>query len=244
MITPDQRRGAARALVMAEPDRTGEPDGLVSWLGRLCRATVRTLPATGCGITLMTGDGVREVAAVSAPLWAQLEQVQSILGEGPGLDAYGTRSPVLEPDLDAEPTGRWPGYRAVAARLGVRAVFVFPLQQGAARFGTFSAYRSTSGTLSVTSLTQALTFAEIVVEAVLDGQERAGPDRVDASLGRVLDSQAVVHQAQGMTMVDLGVSLADAMARLRAHAYASDRPLHEVARDVVDGRLRLEQDEA
>lgn len=45
-----------------------------------------------------------------------------------------------------------------------------------------------------------------------------------------------------MAMVDLGVSLADAMARLRAHAYAQDRPLQDVARDVVAGRLRLEPD--
>jgi hypothetical protein len=43
-------------------------------------------------------------------------------------------------------------------------------------------------------------------------------------------------------MVDLGVSLADAMARLQAHAYAHDLPLHEIASDIVAGRLRLERD--
>jgi hypothetical protein len=43
-------------------------------------------------------------------------------------------------------------------------------------------------------------------------------------------------------MIDLGVPLPDAMARLQAHAYAHDRPLHDVARDIVAGRLRLEPD--
>ena len=43
-----------------------------------------------------------------------------------------------------------------------------------------------------------------------------------------------------MVMVDLGVSLAEAMALLRAHAFTLGRPLGDVARDVVAGRLRLE----
>jgi len=43
-----------------------------------------------------------------------------------------------------------------------------------------------------------------------------------------------------MTMVDLGVPLVDALARLRAHAYAQERPLGEIARDIVAGRLRLQ----
>ena len=44
-------------------------------------------------------------------------------------------------------------------------------------------------------------------------------------------------------MVQLGVSLAEAMARIRAHAYAGARRLSEVAVDIVAGRLVLEADE-
>jgi hypothetical protein len=36
------------------------------------------------------------------------------------------------------------------------------------------------------------------------------------------------------------VSLADALARIRAHAYAENRPLSEVAVDVVARRLNFE----
>jgi hypothetical protein len=43
-----------------------------------------------------------------------------------------------------------------------------------------------------------------------------------------------------MVMVQLGVSLAEAMSRLRAHAYAHDRRLGDVARDVVARRLIIE----
>ena len=42
-----------------------------------------------------------------------------------------------------------------------------------------------------------------------------------------------------MVSVQLGVGLAEALVRLRAHAYAGDRPLADVAADVVARRLRL-----
>jgi ANTAR domain-containing protein len=45
-----------------------------------------------------------------------------------------------------------------------------------------------------------------------------------------------------MVMVQLGVSIGEAMARMRAYAYAQDRRLSEVARDVVARRLRFNQD--
>jgi hypothetical protein len=46
-----------------------------------------------------------------------------------------------------------------------------------------------------------------------------------------------------MVMVQLGVSISDALARLRAYAFASNRPLAEVARDVVARRLRFDRDQ-
>ena len=51
-----------------------------------------------------------------------------------------------------------------------------------------------------------------------------------------------LHQAQGMVMVQLGVSLAAALALLRAYAYANERDLVDVARDVVARTLRLDKD--
>ena len=52
-----------------------------------------------------------------------------------------------------------------------------------------------------------------------------------------------VHQATGMVIVQLGVSAAVALVRLRAYAYANDRRLRDVAGDVVARRLRFEPEE-
>jgi hypothetical protein len=43
-----------------------------------------------------------------------------------------------------------------------------------------------------------------------------------------------------MVMIQLGVTAAVALVRLRGHAYAHDRRLYEVAADVVARRLRFD----
>jgi AmiR/NasT family two-component response regulator len=45
-----------------------------------------------------------------------------------------------------------------------------------------------------------------------------------------------------MLTVQLGATAAEAFARLRAYAYARDRRLADVARDIVTRRLRLQPD--
>ena len=58
-------------------------------------------------------------------------------------------------------------------------------------------------------------------------------------LETLASSRAEVHQATGMISVQLEVSAAEALVRLRAHAYAEGRTLRDVAADVVGRRLRL-----
>ena len=55
-------------------------------------------------------------------------------------------------------------------------------------------------------------------------------------------SRAEVSQATGMLVAQLGVEPAEALVRLRAHAYATGRSATDVARDILDRRLRLEAD--
>ena len=51
-----------------------------------------------------------------------------------------------------------------------------------------------------------------------------------------------MHQATGYVSVRASVGIDEALLLLRARAYASGRPLLEVARDVLAGRLQLELD--
>lgn len=231
-----------QALIANESPPPDAAAGTAQWLQRLCRAAVRTLPASWVAVSLITDAGSTGTAAASDAAGELIEELQFTLGEGPCLEAFATRRPVLECDLTGERTTRWPGYSPAAYDLGVRAVFALPLQIGAARLGVLDVYRNQPGLLPSAALAQALTFAEIATMTLLDGQEGAGSDGTLAGLDDALGSRFEVHHAQGMVMVQLGVGLGEAMTRLRAHAYAYDRRLGDVARDIVARRLRLEQD--
>ena len=232
--------GDIRTLVAGEPSRSTDRDDVGGWLERLCRTAVHTLPAAGLGVSLMSASGEPTVMAASSAESEVLEELQFTFGEGPCQDAYKTGRPVLAPDVRAS-TDQWPGYAAAVADLGVEAVFAFPLQLGSARLGALDIYREHTGSLSDESFADAVAFASVATESLLDAQERFS-SREEAPADLALDRSFVVYQAQGMVRVQLGIDLGEAMVRLRARAYVEGRPVSEIARDIVARRLVLESD--
>jgi AmiR/NasT family two-component response regulator len=105
-------------------------------------------------------------------------------------------------------------------------------------------FRAEPGSLSPGEYREAMTFADVAVTTLLDGQARATPGADADGLDDVMGQRAELYQAQGMVSVQLGVSLADALARLRAYAFAEGRPLGDVARDVVARRLAFDGDQS
>lgn len=233
----DERLAHVWELVAQEPRGDDENDGS---LARLCRAAARDLPAFGVGVNVLTQDGSRGLITASDEASERVEELQLTLGEGPCVDAFATRRAVLVPDLAAT-SARWPMYAPAVSGLGVAAAFAFPLQVGAACLGVLDVLRQRPGPLSAETLAQALTFAEVAVRTLLDGQAEAAPDATGDDLEVAFTSRSELFQAQGMVMVQLGVSLAEAMIRMRAYAYANDRRLIDVARDVVARRLTLDR---
>ncbi|MEV4319579.1 ANTAR domain-containing protein [Actinocrispum sp. NPDC049592] len=72
---------------------------------------------------------------------------------------------------------------------------------------------------------------------VLHLQDYDEHDRAHAPLAEPIDNRAEVHQATGMITIQLGITLAEALLRLRAHAYATGRTVSAVAADVVNRKL-------
>jgi hypothetical protein len=145
--------------------------------------------------------------------------------------------PGLEPDLGAVPAGRWPVFTPAALELGVRAVFAVPLQIGAIRVGVLLAQRAAAGPLDGGELADMLVFAGAATDALL-GAVAGGSEPPWLSL-QPSGYRAEVHQASGMISVQLGVSQAEALVRMRAHAFSERRAVAEVAADVVARRMRF-----
>ena len=237
------RMARANQLIDDEPGTAASAGGTILRLERLCTALTRALSASGAGVSLLTDDnhGGGMVAASDARSRV-LEELQFTLGEGPCVDAYVSRRPVLEPDLRARGSRRWPGYAPAAQQHGVRAVFAFPLQVGAAHVGALDIYRAEPGSLAPDALGQACTFADLAMRILTDGQARAGTSQFSPDLDGALANRLGVYQAQGMVMVDLDVGIGEAMARHRAHCFAAERTISDVAKEIVAGRLVLVRD--
>ena len=100
-------------------------------------------------------------------------------------------------------------------------------------------YRLRAGPLAPHELANGLAFADAVLVLVLNDNDgiAATPDGMIAAI--VSERRAEVHQATGMVAAQLGVSMTDALAALRAHAYAHSRRLSDLATDVLARRVRL-----
>ena len=207
---------------------------------RLCEVCAEAVVMTGAGVMLMSGDMPRGSVCSSNEVSALIEELQYTLGEGPCVDAYSKDRPVLEPDLADPGVPRWVGFTGPAVAAGARAVFGFPLQVGAIRLGALNFYRDLPGPLSVDQHADALVTAGVAARAVLAMQGGAPSGALAAELEAGSDFHFVVHQAAGIVSVQLDVSVAEALIRLRAHAFATDRLLTDVARDVVAHRLRFQ----
>ena len=207
---------------------------------RLCLACAEALPVTGVGMALINEGGHSGAIGASDESAEFLEELQASLGEGPCLDASRSGRPVLQPDLAATAVTRWPAFGPAALEAGIAAVFALPLQVGDIRLGILDLYRETAGSLDPHELAEALAFADAAVVVLLHLQNSAGAQGgLHPQLAGAIESAAEVHQATGMIAVQTGVQLADALMLLRAHAYAAERPVREVARDVVARRLRF-----
>ncbi|MFI7543655.1 GAF and ANTAR domain-containing protein [Actinoplanes sp. NPDC049599] len=221
----------------------GPADGFVDQLRRLCLLAVRTLPASGAGLSVVAQDQQFSLLAAADPESERLEELQFVLGEGPCVDAAAARRPVLVPDLATDGPARWPAYAAAVLAAGVQAVFAFPLQVGAAQLGVLDLFRSHPGPLTGAELSRAFALADDAVLVLLDGQERRQLDGDVSAQDEALGGTTELFQAQGMVMIQIGGTLAEAMARIRAYAFAQDLRLADVARAIVARELFFSRDE-
>ena len=207
---------------------------------RLCGVCPGILGVNGAGIMLMSGDVPHGSLGTTDEVSHLIEELQYTLGEGPCVDAYRQDNVVAEPDLTDPLTRRWPAFTPPVLEAGVRAVFGFPLRFGTVRLGALDFYRDRPGPLSDDQHADALVLADVTARLVLETQAGAPPGAVAEELEAGADFHFAVHNAAGMISVQLGISVTEALIRLRAHAFSSDRPIADVALDVIARRLRLE----
>ena len=157
--------------VLSEFARTMLTDfPIQSILDHLVQRIVHVLPISGAGVTLITPTLRPEYVAASNTSALHFEELQSELREGPCLAAYRTIAPVLVPDLRRD--GRFPVFGPKARRIGLAAVFTFPLRRGSQCLGALDLYRDAPGGLTVLDIRSAQTLADVTAAYLVNAQAR------------------------------------------------------------------------
>jgi hypothetical protein len=214
--------------------------GADSWSSvGLCGVCPYIVGVDGAGVMLMSGDIPRGSLCTTNAVSHLIEELQYTLGEGPCVDAYQQNQVVAEPDLAEPAASRWLAFTPPALAAGVRAIFGYPLRVGTVRLGALNLYRRWASPLTDDQHADALVLADVAARWVLEAQAGAPPDAMAAELEIGADFHFAVHNAAGMVSAQLEISVTEALIRLRAFAFTSDRLLTDVARDIVARRLRL-----
>ncbi|MDQ2838698.1 MAG: ANTAR domain-containing protein [Actinomycetota bacterium] len=214
---------------------------------RLCGACVDLLDVDGAALSVMYDGTLSRSFGSSSASSGELDELQFVLGEGPCLEALAGGAPVLAPDLNDRRTVRWPAFAEGAIARGVQAVFALPVTVASIQVGALDLYRSQPGDLNAPDLAGALIAAELAALPLLDlmgidlnaavTDETSGAWQELSALTRV-----EVYQAAGMLIGQLDVTAAEALVRLRGYAFAHNLSASEVAWQIIDRQLRLDDD--
>ena len=242
-VEPEQSvREWARALVAAQPSVDGGAIG--DRLHQVCLACVVGLGMSGAVVSLRSASGSEAVAASSDAASTAAAELELTLGEGPSRDAFHGGRPVLVADVSDASDQPWVGYTSAAYEMGIHSVFAFPLHLGATKFGVLTMFLNSPQRLDRLRTARCLAVAEVAIELLLRCAETGAVDgRLDPDLETALDFRSEIYQAQGLVMTALGIDLPDALARMRAYSFATDRTLHDVSLDIVAGVLTLTEKE-
>lgn len=227
------------ALQAGGREQRGDPDLLPV---RLACAVVAVLPVDGAGLGLHGPEGLRTPLAASDETAALVERLQFTVGRGPCLVAVESAAPVVgtEQLLARE----WPTFHdLLIAHTPVRSMLGLPLAGRLRDLGCLSLYFTDPAGAATVSLTDAGRLAELVsgqLERAADWSAWTG-----TSGSELLDTPDARRRgrlwlAVGMLMLAAQVRAPDALALLRARAYATGRTADDLAEDLVERRIHAE----
>ncbi|MCK0176931.1 GAF domain-containing protein [Mycolicibacterium sp. F2034L] len=228
-------------LLASVRDRRG-----VDAADRLCEACVAVLDIDAAAISLVFDGANIGTLGASAEDARMYDEEQFVYGEGPCLDAVAQQAPVRVVDLADTSETRWPVYGPAMLAHRIRGIYAMPVVVAGQFVGALDVFMAQPQRLppdQLAGMAVAAELAQIPLLDLLDEDMQAAASDPDSDAWAELTAltRSEVSQATGMVMAQLNIEPPAALARLRAHAYATGRRATEVARDIIDRRLRLER---
>ncbi|WP_176444478.1 GAF and ANTAR domain-containing protein [Rhodococcoides kyotonense] len=210
-------------------------DGVI--FRELSSALTAAFDIVGASVLIPRDDDSLEVASVPTEL-AAIEKCQAEFQRGPGCDAYRGAQIVAVADI-ARAHQRWPRFVDVAVRAGIVGVAAFPLFRGGDAMGSLVLYSTAPQAWSATDLDAARVLARLATAQLFQSDRLRKMKQLSEQLEHALESRIVIEQAKGVLAATDNVDTEAAFERIRQHARRHRTSVREVARAVVEHRVRL-----
>jgi hypothetical protein len=194
---------------------------------RLLQAFVKIMDVDGGAITIGFSREERSVLAVHGALGERIEELEQVLREGPALDAFRTGEYVVAGP--AAGAAAWP-LLAQSLPSEMPGMAAYPMIPHAEVIGVISTYQ-VGDQRNGLAPDDALFLASTIGVTIVGRFERS--DTTDL----VWSARDRIDHAVGMVVAQLSISPADALALLRAHAFAHTLSMSELADAVVSRDL-------
>lgn len=203
--------------------------------GRLCDSYRELAGAKGAAITVRYEEPARVTLCATDDRAARLEDLQDVLGEGPGHSA-ATSGQIELCLVPANASSRWSIFADAAQDVvSSAAIHAIPMHPETDVFGVITLYQSPQPGHALELERGELQFLANVVGAALINEGASLPDLDEGPWA----SRSQIHVATGMIVVQMRISPDDALALLRAHAYAHQTTLSDLAAAIVERRVRF-----
>lgn len=180
-----------------------------------------------CAGVVFVRHGQVETVACTAPVVAELSELQMQLENGPDIALAQYRRSILIEDTRTE--SRWPRWAKAAADVGVRSMVGGRLYVSGDVSGSLNVYGAQAATFSNEDRAVAQVLARHAAIAMTTVEEQSG-------LLRALDSRKVIGMAEGILMERFDLDDDQAFGVLRRYSQTRNMKLRDVAQVVVDTR--------
>ena len=209
---------------------------IVELLTTLSDRCIEVLDIEAAGIMLATPDGKLQVVTSSSEAMRIVELFELQSAEGPCLECFHSRQPVVNQDLTTA-ADRWPHFAPVAVQAGFRAADAIPMRLRGRIIGALNLFRTEVGSMSEDDVVIAQALADIATIAILQNRDTVATREVNAQLETALSSRIVIEQAKGMIAERQRIPVDEAFNRLRSHARNHNLRLAAVAAGTVAGTI-------
>ena len=225
----------ARTMV-ALADNLVDDFDIVDLLTTLTNRCVEVLDVAAAGIMLVAPGGDLQLITASSEVMRLVELFELQTAEGPCLDSFNSRQPVVNQDL-TDAADRWPRFAPIAVQQGFRSADAIPMRLRGQIIGALNLFRTEIGSLNDDDVLIAQALADIATIAILQNRHTTATQDLNTQLENALSSRIVIEQAKGMIAERRGMAADEAFGLLRAYPRSNNLRLADVARQTIDGTL-------